>query len=83
MKLIKELFINGSFDTQDVNVHQTRGLSGYLHNKKKELNENSNNDEIFNIMSQVTTVERLLKEGILTTDEKALAHDKKAPELPK
>ena len=36
-----------------------------------------------NIMSQVTTVERLLKEGILTTDEKAVSHDKKTPELSK
>lgn len=80
---IKKELDDGSFDTQDVNVHQTRGLSGYLHNKKKELNENSNNDEIFNIMSQVTTVERLLKEGILTTDEKAVSHDKKTPELSK
>ena len=80
---IKKEMDDGSFDTRDVNVHQGRGLSGYLHNKSKELNEHSHNDEIFNIMSQVTTIERLLKEGILTTDEKALAHDKKAPELPK
>ena len=80
---IKKEMDDGSFDTRDVNVNQGRGLSGYLHNKAKELNEHSHNDEIFNIMSQVTTIERLLKEGILTTDEKALAHDKKAPELPK
>ena len=80
---IKKEMDDGSFDTRDVNVHQGRGLSGYHHNKAKELNEHSHNDEIFNIMSQVTTIERLLKEGILTTDEKALAHDKKAPELPK
>ena len=80
---LKKEFDDGSFDTRNVNTHQAKSLSGFLQNRKDNLNTESASDDVFNVMSQLNTIERLKKEGILDDNEKALPNDQNNPKLSK
>ena len=80
---IKKELDDGSFDTRNVNTHQAKSLSGFLQNRKDNLNTESASDDVFNVMSQLNTIERLKKEGILDDNEKALPNDQNNPKLSK
>ena len=81
-RLKKELD-DGTFDTQNVNTHQTKAYAGFLSNKKKSLRETTAAEDVFNVLTQLSTLHRLKKEGVLKENEKNLSHDKTSPKLSK
>mgnify|MGYP003143781231 CR=1 FL=1 len=81
-RLKKELD-DGTFDTKNVNTHQTKAYTGFLANKKKSLRETTAAEDVFNVMTQLSTLHRLKKEGVLKENEKNLSHDKTSPKLSK
>ncbi len=62
---LKKEFDDGSFDTQDVNKHQLESYGLQYHAKAKTLNSNSNEAEVFNIMGQLQSLQRIKKSGEL------------------
>ena len=80
---LKKEFDDGSFDTRNVNTHQAKALTGFLQHRKESLNKDSASDDIFNVMSQLDTIDRLKKEGKINDNEKALPHDQNNPKLSK
>jgi hypothetical protein len=62
---LKGEFNDGSFDDKDVNVHQLESYGLQYHEKAKTLNENSNESEIFNVMGQLQSLQRIKKSGEL------------------
>ena len=67
---LKIEFDDGSFDTKDVNRHQLDSYSKIMHNKAKTLTEGSSQPEVFNVMGQLRTIERVQKNGELKYDKK-------------
>ena len=80
---LKKEFDDGSFDTHNVNTHQAKALTGFLQTRKDNLNTESASDDVFNVMSQLDTIKRLKKEGVLNDNEKALPNDQNNPKLSK
>ena len=80
---LKKEFDDGSFDTRNVNTHQAKALTGFLQYRKENLNTESASDDVFNVMSQLDTIDRLKKEGKINDNEKALPHDQNNPKLSK
>ena len=80
---IKKELDDGSFDTRNVNTHQAKALTGFLQYRKENLNTESASDDVFNVMSQLDTIDRLKKEGKINDNEKALPHDQNNPKLSK
>jgi hypothetical protein len=62
---LKKEFNDGSFNDKDVNVHQLESYGLQYHEKAKTLNENSNEAEIFNVMGQLQSLQRIKKSGEL------------------
>ena len=67
---LKKEFDDGSFDTQDVNRHQLESYGLQYHEKAKTLNANSSEAEIFNIMGQLQSLQRIKKSGELESSYK-------------
>ena len=67
---LKIEFDDGSFDTKDVNRHQLDSYSKIMHNKAKTLTEGSSQPEVFNVIGQLKTIERVQKNGELKYDKK-------------
>ena len=80
---LKKEFDDGSFATRNVNTHQAKALTGFLQYRKENLNTESASDDVFNVMSQLDTIDRLKKEGKINDNEKALPHDQNNPKLSK
>jgi len=74
---------DGSFDTRNVDTHQGKALTGFLNNRKENLNKDSASDDIFNVVSQINTMDRLRKEGKINETEKLLPDDQNNPKLSK
>ena len=51
-RLKKELD-DGTFDTQNVNTHQTKAYAGFLSNKKKSLRETTAAEDVFNLLNNI------------------------------
>jgi hypothetical protein len=70
-KLKKELD-DQSFDTKNVNTHQSESLKLILENRKKALSSSSSESEIINVLGPLHTMDRLAREGVLieTTEDK-------------
>jgi len=64
---LKKEYDNGTFDTKNVNTHQADSLKLMLTNKTNTLTPGSSQAEVFNVVGQLQTVERLEKEGVLLT----------------
>jgi len=62
---LKKEFNDGSFNDKDVNAHQLESYGMQYHEKAKTLNENSNDTEIFNVMGQLQSLQRIKKSGEL------------------
>ena len=53
---------DGSFDKQDVNVHQLESYHKIMQNRAKTLTQGSTQPEVFNVLVQLQTIERVKKE---------------------
>ena len=77
---LKGEFNDGSFNDKDVNVHQLESYGLQYHEKAKTLNQNSSESEIFNVMGQLQSLQRIKKSGELESSykekEQISQHDK-------
>ena len=62
---LKIEFNDGSFNDKDVNAHQLESYGMQYHEKAKTLNANSSDTEIFNVMGQLQSLQRIKKSGEL------------------
>ena len=62
---LKSEFNDGSFNDKDVNVHQLESYGMQYHEKAKTLNSNSSEAEVFNVMGQLQSLQRIKKSGEL------------------
>ena len=53
---------DGSFDKQDINVHQLESYHKIMQNRAKTLTQGSTQPEVFNVLGQLQTIERVKKE---------------------
>ena len=67
---LKGEFNDGSFNDKDVNQHQLESYGLQYHEKAKTLNENSSEAEIFNVMGQLQSLQRIKKSGELENSYK-------------
>ena len=67
---LKGEFNNGSFNDKDVNEHQLESYGRQYHEKAKTLNEHSDDNEIFNVMGQLQSLQRIKKSGELESSYK-------------
>jgi hypothetical protein len=66
----KAEYDDGSFDTKNVNTHQFESLAQIMEHKKNSITPGSSQAEVFNVLSQVDTIDRIKKEKQLGTDKK-------------
>ena len=62
---LKGEFNDGSFNDKDVNDHQLESYGRQYHEKAKTLNANSDDTEVFNVMGQLQSLQRIKKSGEL------------------
>ena len=68
---LKGEFNDGSFNDKDVNQHQLESYGRQYHEKAKTLNEHSDQNEVFNVMGQLQSLQRIKKSGeLLSNTEK-------------
>jgi hypothetical protein len=67
---LKGEFNDGSFNDKDVNQHQLESYGMQYHEKAKSLTPNSSEAEVFNIMGQLQSLQRIKKSGELETSYK-------------
>ena len=67
---LKKEFNDGSFNDKDVNQHQLESYGLQYHEKAKTLNANSSESEIFNVMGQLQSLQRIKKSGELENSYK-------------
>jgi hypothetical protein len=66
----KAEYDDGSFDTKNVNSHQFESLAQIMEHKKNSITPGSSQAEVFNVLSQVDTIDRIKKEKLLSNDTK-------------
>jgi len=66
---LKKEFDDGSFDTQDVNQHQLESYGRQYAIKAKNLTENSDEADKFNVLGQLESLQRIKKSGELLSNE--------------
>jgi hypothetical protein len=64
---LKKEYDDGTFDNKNVNTHQASSYKLILENKVKTLTPGSSQPEVFNVVGQLATLERLSNEGVLLT----------------
>ena len=62
---LKKEFHNGSFDDRDVNTHQAESYKIRLEHQKATLTPGSSQPEVFNVLGQLDTLNRVMKDGEL------------------
>ena len=67
---LKKEFDDGSFDTQDVNRHQLESYHQIMKNKAETLTSGSSQPEVFNVLGQLQTIERVKKSGEMIYNRK-------------
>ena len=67
---LKKEFDDGTFDTQDVNRHQLESYHQIMKNKAQTLSAGSSQPEIFNVLGQLKTIERVKKSGEMIYNKK-------------
>ena len=78
---LKKEFDDGSFNTQDVNRHQLESYHHIMKNKAETLTSGSSQPEVFNVLGQLKTIERVKKSGEMIYNKKEqLSHDLGAKE---
>ena len=68
--VLKKEFDDGSFDTQDVNTHQLDSYHLIMKNKAETLTSGSSQPEVFNVLGQLQTIERVKKSGEMIYNKK-------------
>jgi len=67
----KKQFDDGSFDTKNVNTHQLNSYHLTMKNKAETLTQGSSQPEVFNVLGQLQSIERIKKEhGQIETTKK-------------
>jgi hypothetical protein len=78
---LKKEFNDGTFDTKDVNRHQLDSYHLIMKNKAETLTSGSSQPEVFNVLGQLQTIERVKKSGEMIYNKKEqLTHDLEAKE---
>ena len=73
---LKKEFDDGTFDTKDVNTHQLDSYHLIMKNKAETLTQGSSQPEVFNVLGQLKTIERVKKSGEMIYNKKEqLSHD--------
>jgi len=67
---LKSEFNDGSFNDKDVNDHQLESYGLQYFEKSKTLNEHSDQNEVFNVMGQLQSLQRIKKSGELESSYK-------------
>jgi len=67
---LKKEFNDGSFDTKDVNRHQLDSYAIIMKNKAETLTSGSSQPEVFNVLGQLQTIERVKKSGEMIYNQK-------------
>ena len=67
---LKKEFDDGSFDTQDVNRHQLESYELIMKNKANTLTSGSSQPEVFNVLGQLKSIERVKKSGEMIYNKK-------------
>ena len=67
---LKKEFNDGSFDTKDVNRHQLESYELIMKNKANTLTSGSSQPEVFNVLGQLNTIERVKKSGEMIYNKK-------------
>ena len=67
---LKKEFDDGSFDTTDVNRHQLDSYHLIMKNKAETLTSGSSQPEVFNVLGQLQTIERVKKSGEMIYNKK-------------
>ena len=62
---LKKEFDDGSFDTKDVNQHQLDSYRKMYTHKAQTLTQGSSEAEVFNVLGQLQSIERIIKTGEL------------------
>ena len=62
---LKSEFNDGSFNDKDVNEHQLESYTRMYKNKAENLTQNTPEAEVFNIVGQLSSLERIAKSGEL------------------
>jgi len=66
---LKKEFDDGSFNTKDVNQHQLESYGRQYAIKAKNLTENSDDADKFNVLGQLESLQRIKKSGELLSNE--------------
>ena len=73
---LKKEFNDGSFDDKDVNRHQLDSYALIMKNKAETLTSGSSQPEVFNVLGQLQTIERVKKSGeMIYNKQEQLTHD--------
>jgi hypothetical protein len=67
---LKKEFDDGSFDTKDVNRHQLDSYHMIMKNKAETLTSGSSQPEVFNVLGQLKSIERVKKSGEMIYNKK-------------
>ena len=77
---LKAEFNDGTFNDKNVNDHQLETYHQVYLNKAKTLTSGSSQPEVFNVVGQLDTIERVKKSGELQYDKKEeIAYGKQKP----
>ena len=66
----KKKFDDGSFDTKDVNTHQLNSYHLTMKNKAETLTQGSSQPEVFNVLGQLQSIERIKKDILIENKKK-------------
>ena len=67
---LKKEFDDGTFDTKDVNRHQLDSYHMIMKNKAETLTSGSSQPEVFNVLGQLKSIERVKKSGEMFYNKK-------------
>jgi hypothetical protein len=67
---LKVEFNDGSFNDQDVDQHQLESYNKIMQHKSKTLTSGSSQAEVFNVLGQLQTIERVKRDGELGHNKK-------------
>jgi len=67
---LKKEFNDGTFDDKDVNTHQLESYHTVMKNKAETLTQGSSQPEVFNVLGQLRSIERVKKSGEMIYNKK-------------
>ena len=67
---LKKEFDDGNFDKKDVNTHQAKSYLLRLQHQKNTITPGTSQPEVFNVLGQLESLEKGLRENTLSLDSK-------------